>query len=125
MIRVIQLDNYEATKEAFAQKGVPFGPFHFCSASFDGDKKIGECFYEYKNDAVIIKDIFPKNDFLLLDGILRSVFFVASNKGVEKAFYENSEHKVLFEKLGFLLDEKYKSLKIKKIFETCEGCKKD
>ena len=123
MIKVIKLDSYEATKNAFAEKNISFGAFHFCSAAFDGEKKIGECFYEYKDDCVIIKDIFPKNDFLLIDGILRSVFFVASNNGIEKAVFLNDELTPIFKKLGFLLDEKEKSLKLKKIFETCEGCK--
>jgi hypothetical protein len=123
MIKVVQLDSYEETKSAFNSKGIEFGPFHFCSAVFDGEEKIGECFYKYDDDCVIIKDIFPKGDLLLIDGILRSVFFVASNKGIENAFYENKELEPIYEKLGFLLDKDYKSLKLKKIFEACSGCK--
>ncbi len=123
MIKVVQLNDYEETKNAFNTKGIEFGPFHFCSAVFDGDEKIGECFYKYDNDRVIIKDIFPKDDIILVDSILRSVFFVASNKGIENAFYENEELETVYEKLGFLLDKKLKSLKLKKIFESCAGCK--
>ncbi len=123
MIKVVQLDSYEETKRVFGDKKIEFGPFHFCSVALDGEEKIGECLYKYDNGSVIIKEISPKNDFLLVDGILRSVFFVASNKGIEEAFYENEEHETIFEKLGFLLDKNNKSLKLKKIFEACEGCK--
>ena len=123
MIKVIKIDSYEETKKAFLDKEIPFGAFHFCSAAFDGDNVIGECFYEYKNDSVVIKDIFPKNDLMLVDGILRSVFFVASNNGIEKSFFEKDELSPIFKKLGFLINEEEKSLKLKKIFETCEGCK--
>ena len=54
---------------------------------------------------------------------MRCVFFVASNKGIDNAFYENEELESIYEKLGFLLDKDSKSLKLKKIFEACSGCK--
>lgn len=124
MIEVNVIKDFYETKKIFEENSISFENNCFCMAAKDGEETLGICLFKYENDSVIIKDIKPRNDLLMADGVLRSTFFVASNKNIEKAFFDNDDIVEIFKKLDFIDNIYDKSLKIKKIFDSCGCCNK-
>lgn len=122
MITVNTLKDFYETKQIYDKYNITFEPNCFCMAAKDGEEILGICLFKYEQDSVIIKEIMPRNDIMMADGVLRSTFFVASNKGIEKAFFDNESLEEIFTKLDFILDKNQKELKLKKIFDSCCGC---
>ena len=122
MITINLIKDFFETKNIFEKYNTLFGTNCFCMAAKDNEDTLCLCLFKYSDDSVIIKDIQPRNDIMMADGILRSTFFVASNRGIEKAYYDNIEIEEMLDKLGFILNKKEKSLMLKKIFESCCGC---
>lgn len=122
MITVNTLKDFYETKQVFEKYNVVFEPNCFCMAAKDGEETLGICLFKYEQESVIIKELQPRNDVMMADGVLRSTFFVASNRGIEKAYFDNDELENMLEKLDFILDKQEKSLKLKKIFDSCCSC---
>lgn len=124
MIEVNILKDFYETKKIFEDNSIKFENNCFCMAAKDGEQILGFCLFKYENDFVLIKELHPRNDLMMADGVLRSTFFVASNRGIEKAFYDNRDIEPMLKKLDFVDNTQYKSLKIKKIFDSCGCCNK-
>ena len=124
MIEVNILKDFYETKKIFEDNSIKFENNCFCMAAKDGEQTLGFCLFKYENDVVLIKELHPRNDLMMADGVLRSTFFVASNRGIEKAFYDNRDIEPMLKKLDFIDNTQYKSLKIKKIFDSCGCCNK-
>lgn len=86
--------------------------------------KIGYCLFDIVNNAIYIKAINPVNDALLADGLLRSALFYSTEHGCTDAFYTHLVSEEFLEKIGFIANKETKELKLLKIFDSCDCCKK-
>lgn len=125
MIEVNVIKDFFETKKIFEDYNIVFGENCYCMSAKDGEDVLGICLFKYEEDSVIIKELQPRNDLSIIDGVLRSTFFVASNRKIEKAFYDNDNLINVFEKLDFIDNIENKSLKLKKIFDSCGCCNKN
>ena len=124
MIEVNVIKDFYESKNIFNKYNIVFENNCFCMAAKDKEEILALCLFKYDNDSVIIKELQPRNDLLMLDGVLRSTFFVATNRKMEKAFFDNDDLTDIFKKLDFIDNIDIKSLKLKKIFDSCGCCNK-
>lgn len=124
MIEVNVVKDFYETKKIFEEYNVLFQENCYCMSAKDGNELLGICLFKYDEDSVIIKELQPRNDLSIIDGVLRSTFFVASNRNIEKAFFDNDNLTDIFRKLDFIENIENKSLKLKKIFDSCGCCNK-
>lgn len=110
--------------DILSKSGVAPAPDIGAVCAFNSDEIIGYCVYSLNETSITVKYLFPTNDFMLADGILRSALHVADFRGISKAYYSETAPLSVFEKLGFIRDSAEKTLKIEKLHESCcKNCK--
>ena len=90
----------------------------------DGNEILGYCAYFLNSESITITHLFPENDIMLADGILRSALHIADFKGIKNAFYSDTVSFDLLKRLDFINDETDMTLKIDKLHESCCSCGK-
>lgn len=120
MIEIKTVQSFDELKNLYASKNINFADFCMAIRAMDGNDEVGVCLFSLTNKGIYIKDIDPKDDLSLADGVLRSALHVAVFHNVNAAYYENTAPEELFKRLGFVLDESEKTLNINKLFES--GC---
>lgn len=123
MISVLPCKDKEKAEKLFKKHSLPFNEFSFCVIAESGGENLGYCLFELNDKQITVLDIEPKNDIALADGILRSALHNGICAKVIRACYSDSSPEELFEKLGFVLDKKEKTLDISKLFKSCCSCK--
>ena len=122
MIEIKTVQAYDELKKIYADRKIEFTDFCMAIKAKDGDVDVGICLFLLKPDGIYIKDIEPKDDLLLADGVLRSALHVAVFHNVNNAYYESTAPVDVFKKLDFILDVDNKTLNINKLFESCCSC---
>lgn len=92
------------------------------SEAVDGANVIGWAIYELGDDVLIIHKITPTEDLVLFDGIIRSVLFLAQQKGVNKAVVCGNAIEAA-QRLKLLSDGKNTIEPISDVFGGCKHCK--
>lgn len=121
MIEIKPVNSYDELKKIYEKCGIELCDFCMAITAADNDKRLGECLFSLTPKGIFIKDINPKNDLSLADGILRSALHVAVFNNVNNAYYEQTAPADVFDKLGFILDRQNRTLNIAKLSEGC-GC---
>ncbi len=124
MISISPLDCIEDIKKLYLQNSVLFEQGCSAVVAKDIDALIGYCLYRLTETEINIKYLYPTDDIMLADGILRSALHVADFRGIKKAYYSETVSEAVLDKLGFIDNISEKTLDINKLHETCPSCRK-
>ncbi len=124
MISLIPSHDKLQIAELFDKHGRSTDDFSGCVIATEKDRVIGYSLYRLDEKSMVIYEIYPQNDIMLADGIIRSTLHVAAENFVLDAFYDQKAPIDLFKKLDFIKNEAEKRLNIDKLFGGC-GCKKE
>ena len=120
MIEIKTVQSFDELKKLYERRNIEFKDFCMAIRAVDNDEELGVCLFSLTPNGIYIKDLEPKDDLSLADGVLRSALHVAAFHNVSKAYYEDTAPNEIFKRLGFILDEAQKTLNINKLFES--GC---
>lgn len=124
MISVRPVIDSSLLADILSKSGVAPAPDLGAVCAFNNDEIIGYCVYSLNETSMTVKYLFPTDDFMLADGILRSALHVADFKGIDRAYYSETAPLSVLEKLGFIKDSAEKTLKIEKLHKSCcKNCK--
>lgn len=124
MIELKPIDDRKEVEKLFCDSGLKFIEGSGCVTARVGEEAIGFCLYDINEKGMIIHRIYPTDDLMLADGILRSTLHVAAERGIYDTFYSDNADEELFRKLNFIKEPDEKRLNINKLFESCCDCNK-
>lgn len=123
MIEVLKIKNAEVIKETYFAKNIEYNDGDMLICATEKENIIGQILFSCNNKEITLKYAEPKEDILLLDGLIRSMLHYASENCIEKAFYTDTAPVEQIEMLGFIEDVDNKSLKMLGLLGSCENCK--
>lgn len=109
-------------KALFLENNISYNENSSCLIAADKDEILGFCLFDMDRDKIVIRYIEPLEDVSLADGILRSSLHIAAERSIMKAFYAETISYEFLNKIGFIKDEKEKTLDIDKLFKSCCSC---
>lgn len=124
MITVSPSKDTEEIKRIFKEQNIEYCENSGCVIAKQGDGVLGKCLYNLDEKCITILDIEPKDDILLLDGILRSTLHIATERSIMEAKYSEKSDEKIFETLKFIKDKTLRTLNTDKLFGGCECDKK-
>ena len=107
----------------FLENNISYNESSSCLIAADGEEILGFCLFDIDDKKMLVKYIEPLNDVFLADGVLRSTLHIAAERGIINTFYDGTVSDEFLKKIGFIKDEKEKSLDIDKLFKSCCDCK--
>ena len=119
MITLMPEMDIDTVKEIFGSKNIEYNENAGCVLAKSGEEILGMCLYYLDKKSMTILSIEPKDNIMLLDGILRSTIHVATENFVLDIKYADKSYEEVFEKLGFIKDKTTKSLDADKLFKGC------
>ncbi len=125
MITVLPSKDREEIKRIFSEENVKFCENSGCVIAKFGDEVLGKCLYNLDDNCMTIFKIEPKDDLMLLDGILRSTLHIATERSIMDARYSDVSYESVFEKLGFIKDKNSRTLDTDRLFLGCSCAKKE
>ena len=125
MITLSPITNIDELKSFYLQHNKSIKNSSGCVVAKSGNDVLGYCFYDLFTDKIVIDALYPIDDLMFADGVLRSTLHVADCRGITSAYYTENAPENAFEKLDFILNKGKKSLKIEKLHQSCAGCAKN
>ncbi|MBO4468058.1 MAG: hypothetical protein J5766_02025 [Clostridia bacterium] len=110
-------------KAVFAENGFDYADDSGVVSAKAGDELLGYCLYRLDGKRMEILKLFPTDDLLLADGILRSTIHVACERFVMDIRYSEDMDAKVFKRLDFIKDESERTLNADKLFGGCH-CQK-
>lgn len=123
MIEVLKTEDKDLIKETYSAKNIEYNDGDMLISATENGVIIGQILFSATDKEIILKYAEPKEDILLLDGLVRSMLHFASENCIEKAFYTDSAPIEQLNKLRFIDDLDNKSLKMLGLLGSCENCK--
>ncbi len=123
MITLMPERDKDTVKEIFEKKNIEYNENAGCVTARAEKEILGMCLYYLDNKSMTVLHIEPKDDIMLLDGILRSTIHVATENFVLDIKYDDKSYEQVFENLGFVKDKNTRSLDADKLFKGC-NCSK-
>ena len=120
MITVLPSKDREEIKRIFSEKNVEYCENSGCVIAKQGDEVLGKCLYNLDEKCMTILEIEPKDDIMLLDGILRSTLHIATERSIMDAKYSKKSDEKIFETLKFIKDKNLRTLDTDKLFGGCK-----
>lgn len=126
MLEILQAKNKENYREKISQLNLDFKSAFVVEATDEGNS-LGYGIYHFAVDEdytpiVEIDYVFDNSDILLLDGIIRSVLFLAMMRNVDKAKFGLAQTDEIA-KLGFVQNNYNYLDSIAKFMSKCKSCK--
>ncbi len=125
MITVLPSKDKEEIKKIFKEQNIKFCENSGCVIAKFGEEVLGKCLYYLDDNCMTVLKIEPKDDLMLLDGILRSTLHIATERSIMKAVYSDVSDESIFEKLGFIKDKNLRTLDTDRLFLGCSCAKKE
>lgn len=122
MLKILPINEKEKVIDFYQEKNLIYTDNSGMVVAYFGDEILGYATFDLFDDKIIITDIYPSNDIMLADGILRSALHVADYRGINEAFFSNEQLTLLLNKLDFIKDIEKMSIKIEKLHESCCSC---
>ena len=119
MITLLPERDKKTVKEIFDERNIEYNENSGCMIAKSGEETLGMCLYYLDNKSMTILHIEPKDDIMLLDGILRSTIHVATENFILDIKYADKSYEEVFEKLSFIKDKTAKRLDADKLFKGC------
>lgn len=123
MLQILKQERKEAYADEINRLGIDISDAHV-SEAVDSGKVIGWAIYSMSDDLLIIHSICPTDDLLLFDGIIRSVLFLAEQKGIQKALIAKGIASTA-RRLKLLEDGEDIIYPISSVFSGCKHCKEN
>ena len=123
MIEVLKVSDKNVIKDTYIAKNIDYNDGDMLICATENNNVIGHILFSCTNDAVVLKYAEPKEDILLLDGLIRSMLHYASENCIKSAFYADTAPVEQLAKLRFIDDTGIKSLKMLGLLGCCENCK--
>lgn len=123
MISVLPCFDEQKIKELFKKHSLTTNTDSGCVIAQCGEECLGYCLYDLTQKGITVRELEPKCDLSLADGILRSALHVAAERSAMDARYSDTAPVDIFKKLDFIISEEEKTLNINKLFGGC-NCKK-
>lgn len=124
MIKVTPINDSTYLSDFCAENGIEFMKNRGVTVAKDGKEMLGFCAYILTDDSITVTHLYPEDDVMLADGILRSALHIADFRGITNAFYTDKAPVKLFSLLEFIKNDEEKTLKIEKLHESCCSCEK-
>lgn len=126
MLEILQARNKEKYKDRISELNLDFD-LSFVVEATDEGSSLGFGIYHFGidedyNPVVEIDYVFYNSDILLLDGIVRSILFLAMMKQIDKAKFNLTQTDDLL-KLGFVQNNYNYLDSIEKFMSKCKSCK--
>lgn len=123
MLQILQTRNYDSYKDIIASLELTDVQPSVAEAT-ENDIITGIGIYHFNDKNVCIDYVDSKEDLYLYDGIVRSILFLAYNKGFDRAVFMCKDEDRL-KKLGFITDRQKSIDNIDKFLSTCKNCNKN
>lgn len=126
MLEILQARNKENYREKISNLNLDYDSTFAVEATDEGNS-LGYGIYHFVVDEnytpiVEIDYVFDNSDILLLDGIIRSVLFLAMMRNVDKAKFNLTQTDEIL-KLGFVQNNYNYLDSIAKFMSKCKSCK--
>lgn len=126
MLEILQTRSKEKYKEKISELNLDFDSTFVVEATDEGSS-LGFGIYHFGIDedfdpVVELDCICDNSDLLLLDGIIRSVLFLAMMKGIDRAKFNLTQIEEI-SKLGFVQNNYNYLNSIAKFMSKCKSCK--
>ena len=125
MITVLPVNDKEELSVFYNEYNFPIDVDSSAVVARQGEEMLGVCLFNLNESRILINLIEPKEDILLVDGILRSALHIADFRGITEAYYSETAPVNIFKTLDFIKNEEEKSLKIQKLHESSCKCQKN
>ncbi len=119
MVEILPIKERNKVAEFYKENKLIFSENSSAVIARFGNELLGYAAFDMFDEKIVITDIFPLNDVMLADGILRSALHIADFNGICEAFYNNSKLTELLNKLNFIKDTEKMAIKIEKLHESC------
>ena len=123
MISVLPCFDKQIINELFKKYNLEINAHSGCVIASSTDEVLGYCLYDLTQKGITVRELEPKSDLSLADGILRSALHVAAQRSAMDARYSDTAPEDVLGKLGFIVNPEEKMLNINKLFGGC-NCKK-
>ncbi len=123
MLEIIIEKDKNKTAEYYKQSGVEYNNDCEMLKAEDKGEIIGFCLFRQEKDIFYLLYVKPSDDLMLLDGLVRSMLHIASQRLIGEAYYVSQAPEEQLKKLGFIEDFKNKKLKMLPLLGNCENCK--
>ncbi len=122
MIEIHPLRDKEKLAKLYVENKVKMNEDSMAVVCADSDEVLGFCLFDMLENSLVIHSLDPKNDLILVDGILRSALHVGVENGIMSAFYSENAPEDVFSKLKFIKNNENKELNVDKLFSSCKNC---
>ncbi|MCQ2455559.1 MAG: hypothetical protein MJ090_05420 [Clostridia bacterium] len=119
MITLLPEKDNAVIKKAFEDKNIEYNENAGMLSVKSGDEMLGFCLYFLDSEKMTIAEIEPKDDIMLVDGIVRSTIHIASERFILDIRYSENIDENVFEKIGFIKDKNKRTLDADKLFGGC------
>lgn len=121
MISILPMPSEQA-KKMFAEQGFSVTENAAGVQATCGTETLGFCLFDLDEKGILVRALFPQDDALLADGILRAALHVAAERSAMDARYAETAPESLLMHLQFVPDLDEKRLDIDKLFKGCGCC---
>lgn len=91
-------------------------------AANDGEEVIAFTVFTMDENSLTLERVYPQDDIMMTDGMVRSTMHIAATRGLETAYYTEDISEATLSKLGLIKSKAEKTLDIEALFrEKCCG----
>lgn len=119
MISISPVNDCDFLKKLFDEFDLKINEKSSAVVALFDKERLGACLYDIDDKGILIRELSPKDDIMLADGILRSALHVAAERSAMDARYDANMQFEIFEKLGFILNKEERTINIDKLFGGC------
>ena len=124
MIKVQIVEDKTLAKELCEKVGFFVTDNRFVMAAEDRGEILAYSVFTIDKNIMTLEYLFPEEDALMADAIVRSTLHIAATRGLTDVFYGEKCSEKLLSVSKFIKDKNEKTLDVSRLFEdSCSGCK--
>lgn len=124
MLEIKIENNIEIIKNTYKEKGITYNNKDKLILAKDKNEVLGCVLFSVINNNIYLKYAEPKEDIMLLDGLVRSMLHYASENLIQNAYFEDTSPIEQLKKLNFIDTSDKNKLFMLGLLGKCENCKK-
>lgn len=124
MLEIKVCDNAFITEELFKKENIKFGINCFAVRAMQGENCLGYVIFNIEDEKETVFAVFPENDILLADGLIRSALHIGCERGIKEGYYNKKLYHLL-KKIDFVENKEENKLKFQNLFTNCCCCNKN
>ena len=119
MISISPIKDKDLLHNLYNKNNIEISEHSSAVAAMFSDECLGYCLFDLDDKNIVIRFLFPQDDLMLADGILRSALHVAAERSAMNATYCDTVSEEVLEKLMFISDKNAKKIDIDRLFGGC------